>query len=245
MYSENDYRNYLTHHGIKGQKWGVRNGPPYPLDYESHSTIEKSESDKALFKDISNNYVSANLSKWGKSKDTNVLYITGTSGSGKSTVADKLADKTGAQVIHLDPYLGMMSKESRNAYQNKDFNKFLSKEVPEYRKVVKDNTGKLDYRIVDKIASASEKYGRNKYGKERVIIEGVQLFDQTFYEDRSFYKEKPVLAIKTNPIVSNWRGSVRDSDHIFDTASLFVYRLPMTYATSKTVKEFEKELRLS
>ena len=23
---------YLAHHGIEGQKWGVRNGPPYPLD---------------------------------------------------------------------------------------------------------------------------------------------------------------------------------------------------------------------
>ena len=22
----------LYHHGIKGQKWGVQNGPPYPLD---------------------------------------------------------------------------------------------------------------------------------------------------------------------------------------------------------------------
>ena len=24
--------NTLAHHGIKGQKWGVRNGPPYPID---------------------------------------------------------------------------------------------------------------------------------------------------------------------------------------------------------------------
>ena len=23
---------YLAHHGVKGQRWGVRNGPPYPLD---------------------------------------------------------------------------------------------------------------------------------------------------------------------------------------------------------------------
>jgi hypothetical protein len=26
------YESYLSHHGIKGQKWGVENGPPYPLN---------------------------------------------------------------------------------------------------------------------------------------------------------------------------------------------------------------------
>lgn len=25
------YQPYISHHGIDGQKWGVRNGPPYPL----------------------------------------------------------------------------------------------------------------------------------------------------------------------------------------------------------------------
>ena len=25
-------QNELQHHGIKGQKWGVRNGPPYPIE---------------------------------------------------------------------------------------------------------------------------------------------------------------------------------------------------------------------
>ena len=23
---------YLQHHGVKGQQWGVRHGPPYPVD---------------------------------------------------------------------------------------------------------------------------------------------------------------------------------------------------------------------
>ena len=32
---------YLMHHGIRGQKWGTRNGPPYPLDAGDHSAREK------------------------------------------------------------------------------------------------------------------------------------------------------------------------------------------------------------
>lgn len=32
---------YLAHHGILGQKWGRRNGPPYPLGASAHSAAEK------------------------------------------------------------------------------------------------------------------------------------------------------------------------------------------------------------
>lgn len=32
---------YISHHGIQGQRWGVQNGPPYPLDYEDHNAREK------------------------------------------------------------------------------------------------------------------------------------------------------------------------------------------------------------
>lgn len=37
------YSNDLYHHGIKGQKWGVRNGPPYPLK-QSKVTIKSKSS---------------------------------------------------------------------------------------------------------------------------------------------------------------------------------------------------------
>jgi hypothetical protein len=33
--------NYLSHHGIKGQKWGVKMGPPYPLGQGDHSKAEE------------------------------------------------------------------------------------------------------------------------------------------------------------------------------------------------------------
>ena len=32
---------FLAHHGIAGQKWGVRNGPPYPLSAGQHSAKER------------------------------------------------------------------------------------------------------------------------------------------------------------------------------------------------------------
>lgn len=32
----------LAHHGIKGQKWGVRNGPPYPIDRKKVEKTKKS-----------------------------------------------------------------------------------------------------------------------------------------------------------------------------------------------------------
>ena len=31
----------IVHHGIKGQKWGVQNGPPYPLDESDKSERER------------------------------------------------------------------------------------------------------------------------------------------------------------------------------------------------------------
>ena len=40
MYNEyNQY--YLAHHGIVGQKWGKRNGPPYPLNASTHNRVVK------------------------------------------------------------------------------------------------------------------------------------------------------------------------------------------------------------
>lgn len=35
------YGDCLQHHGVNGQKWGVKNGPPYPLSPSDHSASEK------------------------------------------------------------------------------------------------------------------------------------------------------------------------------------------------------------
>ncbi len=41
------YQNEIYHHGINGQKWGVRNGPPYPLkDHPRAETLSSKEINK-------------------------------------------------------------------------------------------------------------------------------------------------------------------------------------------------------
>ncbi len=58
----------LNHHGIKGQKWGKKNGPPYPLDPEDHSALEKKAGwRKSLDKSVKN---SDNKSNKKSDKDT-------------------------------------------------------------------------------------------------------------------------------------------------------------------------------
>lgn len=88
----------LEHYGIKGMRWGVRRTP----EELGHKNLRKAKT--------------ANLDKWGKSPETNVLYIGGYSGSGKSTTARSLARK-GDSVIHLDLYFeqGTGGVEHRSA----------------------------------------------------------------------------------------------------------------------------------
>ena len=46
---------FLAHHGIKGQKWGVKNGPPYPLGYNDHNTAEKRANPKGKLDNYADN----------------------------------------------------------------------------------------------------------------------------------------------------------------------------------------------
>ena len=47
FYPQNDYRGYLSHHGIKGQKWGEQNGPPYPLSNKIHNMVVRGKQKRA------------------------------------------------------------------------------------------------------------------------------------------------------------------------------------------------------
>ncbi len=57
------YQDELYHHGVKGQKWGVKNGPPYPLDDSNQSLSEKkAERGKFLDKPITKQHNKSRVS---------------------------------------------------------------------------------------------------------------------------------------------------------------------------------------
>lgn len=59
---------YLEHHGIEGQKWGKKNGPPYPLGYNDHSTAEKKANPKGRLDNYDDKQAKKDFKKVQKAK---------------------------------------------------------------------------------------------------------------------------------------------------------------------------------
>ena len=127
---------YLSHHGIEGQRWGVRNGPPYPLN------------DKHKTKQNLLNANGRNIEKWRTSKNNNVLYIIGGSGSGKSTTARNISGNN--SVIHLDT---LLEKQNQNTkFSNKEFEKYLESKNIDWKKAADTSIDKKDrWKVIDSI----------------------------------------------------------------------------------------------
>ena len=214
------YSDELYHYGVKGMKWGVR---------KSHYYASKNLRKAKKF----------NLHKWGKSEDSNVLYITGTSGSGKSTLAKGMAKKND-KVIHLDP---LLENDRANDKHNKEFRAYLSSKGIDYRKASDLSIPRKErWEVIDAIGEQIEPYGREQYKKgSRVIVEGVQLGDETLFPDKSYFKNKPVIVTKSNYVMDTVRGGRRDGMNLMKIAGQLTDRERMNWY--KQIGDFSNELR--
>ena len=109
--------NELYHHGIKGQRWGYRR-----FQNEDGSLTNAGKNRKYNKRNMKN-ADTQNLDKWGTDKDHNILYISGKSGSGKSTAALAMSDSN-TDVIHLDSYFELKNKSEANKNKNENFQQF-------------------------------------------------------------------------------------------------------------------------
>ena len=222
----NDFAKELMHHGIQGMHWGERNGPPYPLDTKMSRKIQSTPKtqltrDQQLAIKNLKKAKTANIDKFGKTPETNTLFIAGYSGSGKSTTALGIARKND-HIIHLDGYSdSYVNPKESNALQNKALNKFLDKKVPRWRefgmarsnpknKEMKRYTDEY-WKLVDDFRKGIEDFSKQEFKKgNRVIVEGVQMADDWFAPDKTYYSGKPMITLGTSALTSMKRAFERD-----------------------------------
>ena len=199
----------LMHYGVKGMKWGIRRYQNKDGTLTSAGKLRKQASENLKNADTQN------LERFGKDREHNILYISGRSGSGKSTVALSMKDEK-TDVIHLDSYFELRNKNSIKN-QNPNFNKFLKEHSFDPvslndEKLFRSNI-KEYFRKVDRFTKLSEEFGRHSFDvHHKVIMEGAQLLDETMYPDKSFLADKPGIVLKTKDAVAKKRASERDKN---------------------------------
>lgn len=211
-YGKELYSPFLYHHGILGQKWGIRRfqNKDGSLTAEGYKRYANKSLKKAK---------TANLDKWGTDEDHNVLYISGYSGSGKSTLALNMS-RPRDKVIHLDGY-SESEASGQDSIRNREFNKYLDKHVKNWREMSNaTNSGENGtmkryadeyWDIVNNFHKAINDYGKSEFKKgNRVVVEGIQIADNWLVNDKKYYVDKPIIVMGTNAITSMKRAFERD-----------------------------------
>lgn len=190
---------------------------------------------------------SSNINKWGKDKKHNILFVTGLSGSGKSTVAEGLRNKD-TNVIHLDFYTNVGNGTYAKGHRDKEFNEHLKREVPEFFDKYNGEFPALSklsaeekkefWKTMDAFGDAIVSFGEKQYGRKKVIVEGVQIADETLFFDKNFFKDKPLMILSTDVDTSLQRAAERDEIEISDTEAMHIRKV-MQDNWSKSIEKLE------
>lgn len=171
---------------------------------------------------IRTNSIQHGIETWGQDSDHNILYITGNTGTGKSTLAESYRNRK-TTIIHLDGYFDLSHKLSRN--QSPKFNLYMNKLGFNFMSLANKSffLNHLDSYIehADHFSELLESFAQSEFKEgRRVVVEGIQLQDDTLYPDKSFFSDKPVIQMTTDIDISEIRAALRDKNEIYEVATI-------------------------
>lgn len=219
-----NYTDELCHHGVAGQKWGVRNGPPYPLSggviakqkqkrlktkYKADSTYSKKHFDKTIKKGTTLTTLSYDPNR---TKNVDMFYA-----------AYKQADK--------DQYEAWFNKKVKDLNTGEKVLKYrINNEALKDIKVASEDTG---IKVFEKLYSTDNDFYNYVKNPNRMLantddtIQGMVIYNRS----RSIVKNMSDKPIKQNQLDSVYR--------------LFNYQLPMgvTKDSKRQSQKFFNELK--
>ena len=180
---------FLMHHGIKGQKWGVENGPPYPLNKKEYSALEKRMAGIQKQSDITNKK-SSNIKEtyrksFGKKGSTELL-------NNKLVSQSKIDDKFYKNVQDTRIYINKL-KRSRLYSNNEEAQKIFK----QYENSIND--------IIKNTSLLPESFYNQGRSRDRDMNNSVFLFGMAGYAGASTRTNKELTRLFNDPkLMAEW-----------------------------------------
>lgn len=132
--------------------------------------------------------------------------------------------------------------KSKMNLKNTNFNEYLkTKGIKPINMVSKDQWVKTQ--VFSKFEKAIEDFAKEQFHKGRkVITEGIQIYDESLWEDKSHYKDKPLIIVKTNAITSVNRAINRDGGKFKSIPQVKEY-ISWYSSANKQIKNLDKNAK--
>lgn len=201
------WREELYHHGINGQKWGVRNGPPYPLTLSAHSSKERRSNPKLT------------LSKYDSEARKEKRRVKGL--YDKAKYAGSVSSFTGLDPVNLQKKIKKLKSKGYDE-SNRKFRKVAikEKEATELHKKAEKAYQKDLEKAFDAAVKFSKKYGNDKAKYFKFSEDSNGKIDIYYKNEKDKYnlavfgKGGPMASFYLGPIIGSAVGNAEYNSYI-------------------------------